>query len=347
MATDRQNGDTLCPEVLALIDDETYAQAAELPCFGLYHTVHWHSVLNATFGWPVSAVVARDAAGLAGFLPFVRKRRMGRRLAVALPLSHRVAPLARNDDGTLARILAEAIAPVDVHHAVPGGEPMVTLVESRLSIAEAGDDDALKAKLSKGIRRDIRDAIKAGCVLETRTDPDAFAIFADMQTLTRRRQGAPDYPAAFFPALARHLAPKGLAKVHLCLLDGRPVAGTVTLAEPGGSTIYYGYGASLPDPETWKKRVNQFALWGAMCDARARGAAIFSFGSTPIAQEPLRQYKERFGGISEELPHTRFGLAGSDLTAESPAAKLGAEVLQRMPVAVFRATSPWLMRAVL
>ncbi len=336
------------PQIVDRIDGDIYREAAALPGFGLYHTAAWHSVLSDTFGWTVSAVIVRDRDGrMTGFLPFVRKRRLLRRLAVALPLSHRVAPLTASGAEELAAVMANAIAPVDVHEKVPGGEPSEMLVESRLPLAGLADDQALLPKLSKGIRRDIKDATKAGCVLETRTDEAAFRIFAHMQTLTRRRQGAPDYPAGFFPALAKHLAPTGLARVHLCLLDGEPVAGTLTLDEADGSIVYYGYGASLPDPSIWKKRVNQFALWGGMCDALNRGAVEFSFGSTPIAQEPLWQYKERFGGVSEVLPHTTFGYAGGDLTAESPMARLGSTVLQRMPVGLFRKTSPLLLRAVI
>ena len=336
------------PEIVENLDDDIYRDAATLPGFGLYHTAAWHRVLTQTFGWSVNAVVARASDGqMTGFLPFVRKRRMLRRLAVALPLSHRVAPLTANGLESLAEELAKAIAPVDVHEEISGGHMSATLVESRLDLSETASIEALRGKLSKGIRRDIKDATKAGCVLDTRTDEAAFRIFAGMQTLTRRRQGAPDYPSGFFPALAKHLAPIGLARVHLCLLDGEPVAGTLTLDEPDGSIVYYGYGASVPDWSIMKKRVNQFVLWGAMCDALNRGASEFSFGSTPIAQEPLRHYKERFGGVSETLPHTSFGTAGGDITAESTIAKLGSEVLQRMPVAMFRAASPLLLRAVI
>ena len=336
------------PEVVGEIDCETYRDAADLPGFSLYHTPAWHRVLSDTFGWNVNAVTVRERDGrLLGFLPFVQKRRMLRRLTVALPLSHRVAPLTAEGMEGLAEVMARAIAPTDVHERVPGGKCQISLVESRLQLSGMQDDEALRRKLSKGIRRDIKDAIKAGCTLETRTDDAAFQAFANMQTLTRRRQGAPDYPSGFFPALAKYLAPLGLARVHLCLLDTEPVAGTLTLSEIDGSVVYYGYGASLPDPDKLKKRVNQLALWGAMCDALDRNATEFSFGSTPISQEALRHYKERFGGVSEVLPHTTFGLAGGDLTAESPLAKLGAQVLQRMPLSLFRTTSPYLLRAVI
>jgi len=96
----------------------------------------------------------------------------------------------------------------------------------------------------------------------------------------------------------------------------------------------------------WRKGVNQIALWTAMREALDLGAERFSFGSTPAFQTSLREYKERFGGVSAALPHTAFGLDGGEIEQDGLLVRIGTPALRRMPVQLYRRFSPLLLREV-
>lgn len=334
------------PDILRAIPDALYDEASRLPGFGLYHAKPWHGVLACAFGWQVGAVVLRTGGGtLAGYMPFVAKRRFLARVSICLPFSHRVGPLTAPGTEGLGPLLALRVAPVEIHADVPGGESHAPLVETVLELGDATGPEVLAGKLNKRIRRNLATADKEGCTARTGTEPGDFAAFARLQTVTRRRQGSLDYPAGFFPALAACLAPHGLARVHLCEIDGMPVAATLTLSDPGGGTVYYGYGASVADREVWKKGVNQRAMWEAITWAGRAGAARFSFGSTPAFQADLVEYKERFGGITSPLLRTNFGQGRPQVAQEGRLVRIGAPVLRNMPLPLFRTLTPHVLKA--
>ncbi|MGI9390229.1 MAG: GNAT family N-acetyltransferase [Boseongicola sp.] len=335
-------------EIKDSVSEEVYSECRTFPNFNLYHSKAWHLMLRDAFGWRVRAVMACGQSGeIVGYLPFVSKRRFGRIINVALPLSHRVGVITRSGDAEIVGALCRSVEPLELHAATDGAASVKSgLLETVADLSDVKDSEDFRPFLGKGIRRDLKDAGKAGICVRSSDNASDFAIFRKLQTETRRRQGAPDYPSQFFPAIQEHLASAGLARVHLSELNGIPVAGVVSLSDPDKSTLYYGYGASVTDKKILKMRVNQAALWDALAFAIESGANRFSFGSTPVNQDALWKYKERFGGKSTPIEWATYGAATSSISTEGLAARIGAHVLRTLPVPVFRAISPLLLKEV-
>lgn len=333
-----------------------YDEARMLPRFSLYHDAPWHRVLTAAFGWGVGAVTARDAAGrLALFLPAVDKRRLGRRIRVALPLTHRLAPLLAPDLEAAALNWEDCLSavPLEVHGALahPRFRPIRPHVVTTLDLTPCRDPDAMwRRALRARTRSKVSRARRAGYVARSSADPKAFDTFAGLQNRTRRRQRAPTYPRAFFPALWQELGTRGLARVHLVEDSaGRTVAGVMFLDD--GETTIYGYGASLPDPAVGRAGGPHLAMWAALCHALDHGRTRVDFGSSPRHQHGLVFYKEGFGGVTEPLDHAVAAPSGDPgalvVDQAGPLARLGGAVLHHLPQPVFDRLSPALLRLVL
>lgn len=349
--TDRiAGGQALETGVHARITPALYAEAAALPGFGLFHDAPWHSVLADSFGWRVGAVAAREEDRLVGFLPFVRKRRFLRRIAVALPLTHRLPPLwaGRAPDGAAALVRALGTAEIHAPAPLPDWRAGSAFVETMLPIDR--DEADLLAGMSKGTRYNIRTGPNRGVSVAAGAAPDSIATYAALQSETRHRQGSPDYPAAFFPAIARHLGGEGVAQVHLAELEGRPAAGALCLHDHRNRCSYYAYAASVSDPAVLRVGVNQIALWDAIRAARRRGSTLFSLGTSALGHESLRSYKRSFGGIEWPLDWTVIedgGPGRGGIAHDGPLARIGAPVLRAAPFPLFRRLSPLLMAEVL
>ncbi len=314
----------------------------------LFHTRAWHRVLETAFGWRVLALRVRQADRLRAWLPVVRKRRLGRRVFVALPLSHAVG-FAVEPGFDLAEVSRDDLPrPLEVHAAVPGAafRPVSGLVQTRLDLTVFPSEEALLGVLHKSKRRDLRAAWRKDVHAVVRRDPEAFAMVDRLHLETRRRQGAPTYPPRFFERIHAELATRSLAAAHLVERDGRPVAVTVFIDH--GDTSWYGYAASVDEREMWRLGVNLEAMWSGLRTARERGFAEVDFGSSPAHQSGLIHYKEHFGGATRPLVHSLAGDAEPVQVAQDGwMARAGGRVLRSLPLPLFRHMSPWLLRAVL
>jgi hypothetical protein len=331
------------------ISDRLYEGASHLPGYSIYHTRAWHELLADVFGWRVKAVVRwGEGDRLVGFLPFLTKRRFLVKSAICLPLSHSVGPIVDSEQAVAADDLCRLVGSIEVHAKVPGSSAPQdhAHVETIARFDGSRDPEKFRSRLKDNVRRNLRAAQKFDVTLDEGANADLFAAYAELQSLTRRRQGSPDYPRGFFPAMGRLLGAAGLARVHLTLLNGELAAGTVSLNDPDGATYYYGYGGSRQEAEVLQKRVNQVAMWAAISHACRAGAERFSFGSSPLHQEDLWRYKERFGGETLPLVWTMYGRSNSAISENGLLARVGSRVLQATPMPVFRAFSPLLLRQV-
>ena len=333
-----------CPAV----PDEVYAQLPQLDGVTLFHRREWHQVLEAAFGWRVRALVDTDAAGHCSFfLPYVRKRRMGRRVSVCLPLSSRIGPACREPSSARVDDIG-SLAPLEIHEEVPGQDWRLEAhhVETVLHFDDPPSFDTWFQKLGDPRRR-VKKAGEGGYRVRSGVGPEDYLVFGRLQAETRRRQGAPTYPSGFFPAVQRYLAQAGLATLYLVESDVCPVAGVVLFYD--GATAHYAYGASKDDPEAVRSGVNQLAMYTAIEDAYGQGIRRVNFGSSPVHHVGLRRYKESWGGESAPLVYSfspaRGGPFGLDQGGIGVA--LAGKVLRRLPLPVFRRVTPALLRAVL
>ena len=333
-----------CPTV----PDEVYAQLSQLNGATLFHRREWHQVLEEAFGWRVRALVDADATGRCSFfLPYVRKRRMGRRVSVCLPLSSRIGPAWREPSSARVDDIG-SVAPLEIHEEMPGQDWRLAAhhVETVLHFDDPPAFEAWFRKLGDPRRR-VKKAGEGGYRVRRGERRDDFLVFSSLQAETRRRQGAPTYPSGFFPAVQRHLAEAGLATLYLVENDVSPVAGIVLFYD--GATAHYAYGASKDDPEAVRSGVNQLAMYAAIEEAYRQGIRCINFGSSPVHHVNLRRYKESWGGESAPLVYSFSPAKGGSygLDQGGIGVALAGKVLRRLPLPVFRRVTPALLRAVL
>jgi hypothetical protein len=323
------------------IDPSVYERVQAMPGVRVYHLRPWHDFLRQAFGWEVHALVEEGAAGeLKFYLPFVSKRGTNLKSSrVALPLSHHVAPL-----GELSEI-PEGLEPVQVHGdnpTCPGPlDESRVVTELDLSVFET-DGDVFKQFSKSSMQRKIKKAEKSGYGLSRETNAKTLNAFTSMQAETRRRQGSPTFPAKFFPLMAECLGEA--FHIHSALNAEGEVVASIIFIDDGDTTIY-GYGASLDRREIWQDGVNQLVMWDAIRAAYARGRTLVDFGTSPLLQPNLIQYKEKWGGVSRSMPYTSMGGTGAGgIERESAAVKLVSAVLKRTPMPIFKQISPILLK---
>ncbi len=331
------------------ISDRLYAELVGLEGVTVFHSAPWHRLLRQVFAWQVHAIVGHDDNGqLLFFLPFVAKRRLGRRINVCLPLSHSIGP-AYHRTLDLAQIaVKDLLWPVEIHANVPlqGAVHTAHHLVTLLTLSSFPDQLALLKSFHSAKRRKIAAAEREGVRVFLASSAADYDKFRELQSHTRHRQGAPDYPASFFPTVFSELASADIARLYLADVDGVIAAGVIVLRHH--DTVLYAYGASLGQDALLRKGVNQAVMWGAIKDAWADGYRVFDFGSTPAGQSELLRYKEQFGGGSCELVHTFGSPSGVplDTPQDGVLAQLGGAVLRRMPLRLFSQLSPLLLRAV-
>lgn len=334
------------------IDDTVPARAyetlTEWDGASVYHTREWHQVLCEAFGWRVRALLLSEGGKLRAWLPIVKKRRMGRSIWVALPLSHHIGFVRAPGVDLSGMPLERLPRPLELHAAAPaaGFTAMHQHVVTVAELSSHRDEASLLGSLAREKRAQVRKAARKGVEVVRRTDPRAFDLARAFTVTTRHRQGSPMYPRAFFPTLARVLAPRGLASVHLASVDGAPASMVLTLT--WGDSSIYAYGADDGSVEHRRRFVNQAALWDAIRTAHADGRPRFDYGSSPGHQEGLIRYKERMGGTTTPLEHAALSRSGrgSEVDQGGTMVRAGVRLLQSTPLLPFEHLSPALLRLV-
>ena len=236
----------------AAVPDEAYAQLNQLNGATLFHRREWHQVLEEAFGWRVRALIDADATGRCSFfLPYVRKRRMGRRVSVCLPLSSRIGPAWREPSSVRVEDVG-SLAPLEIHEEVAG-----------TGLAPRGPSCRDRAPVRRSILRFETWFRKLG---DPRAQGQKSAARAGIRVTARRQHETGlsvlfETPSGGDPAPSRgaHLpvrllsgcAERYLAEAGLAsLVSGRdakrcPVAGVVLFYD--GATAHYAYGASRDD----------------------------------------------------------------------------------------------------
>ncbi|HVX33817.1 MAG TPA: GNAT family N-acetyltransferase [Solirubrobacterales bacterium] len=318
------------------IEDPAWAAlVASSPTAEVFHHPRWLELLQAQYGYEVSACCVRGEDGIEAALPLahVASRLTGNRL-VSLPFSDVCSPLlSAGADvaalGTLGDVVAAHAADrgleLTVHSAmpgIPGGFVSERFVTHELALPE--DPDVAERGASKSLRRGVAKARRERLRAERRTDGGALDAFYRLHLLTRRRLGVPTQPKRFI-ARFEELFDAGLGAVWLVLDGAEPVAAAVFLVH--NETVTYKYGASAT--AALPKRPNNLLMLEAIRWSCANGFRKFDFGRTDLDNEGLRRFKCSWG--AEELP-----LSYTYLTRREPAVAGAASIRERVMAKTIR-----------
>lgn len=311
------------PEILTLaeIGEERWNGFVQASPLGtVYHHSAWHRVIEKTYNLRPFYVVVRDATGIRAAVPAVLlKAVFGKRL-VSYPFSDVCGPLY--DEPSCYEALISGL--LRQRHEI-----RILEIRSKSAPAPEGFSsngnyinyilplDRTPEELFKGFHKDcvqraVKKAFKSGLQVIEGSSLRQMKEFYGLHLMTRKRQGAPVQPFAFFRNIWEVLNPLGLITVLVVKYGKSAAAAQVVLKFK--DTAYYKFGAS--DARYQKLGSNQLAMWTAIKKAADEGLKRFDFGRTYSGNTGLCEFKARWGALSSPLVYARYPAASESLRDE-------------------------------
>lgn len=314
----------------------------------IYFSDNWLAFLQDTFGWRVQHINIGGGAPI----PVIVKRRLGgSKIASTLPFAHALPQIdLENAEALRVELRRLGVNDFNYHGEIANSEVAVysnnSIIEIDLS-RFTNSDDLFRSFSKDSIQRKIRRAQQSGMKVELLTSDRDFSKFQELQSNTRKRQGAPTYPNNFFLKLREHLASNGLISLYgIFNPKAQLVSGIITYNFQ--KTTVYAYGASIAEDELVRSGANQLCMWESIRQALQEGATLFDFGSTPNHHRTLLDYKLKWASKIRKLEYTFFSLEAKGpyiIDRQSRSALLLETAIKRMPDPVFRWATPILLKA--
>ena len=145
------------------------------------------------------------------------------------------------------------------------------------------------------------------------TSLSAVKEFYRLYCITRKHQGLPPQPWAFFESIHKHLISAGCGFVVLATFQGEIVAGAFFLHF--GNKAIYKYAA-------WKReyqhlRANNLVIWKAIQWYCENGYKSLSFGRTDMGNEGLRRFKKGWGAEEIMIKYYRYDVEKEEFVTEN------------------------------
>lgn len=152
-------------------------------------------------------------------------------------------------------------------------------------------------KINKNRRRDVNRSLRSGLDLVESTDAaDGERIFELYRTTLERNDGSLRYNADYFSELVKLAQRNSRLRVLLARRNGTIAAFTVVVLH--GTVAYYLHGAF--DWEMREHLPSAMLLNEAIEWSKAQGCESFNLMSSPVGQDSLIKYKERWGAQTRE-----------------------------------------------
>ena len=165
------------------------------------------------------------------------------------------------------------------------------------------------------IQRKIRRAEREGIVYSDGTSDAFLEEFYALFLVSRRAQGVPPQPRAWFKNLIACF-PEAL-KIRLATKAGRPIAAILTIQHK--NTMVYKYGCS--DARFNNLGGTSLLFWSAIQEAKQNGLEVFDFGRSDWHNQGLITFKNRWGAIQSNLAYWRHDGPGHSALKFKPAAE--------------------------
>jgi len=274
-------------EYLGLCDKET----------SLFHSPAWQEVLTAGFG--IETLYGWNKQRQIGCAISIFKTAVFRIGFLGFPGGTIIGNQSLNDEFLQQLQHATYERPLHALRFTPSPfRDKVTLPERTETTRETAVLD-LQAweltNLSSNIRRDVRKGSRSLDLIEAKTTQDAQIMYQLYQSTIQRKFGQARYSHNYFQALVA-LSQKS-DKIR-CILakTGNEVAGFLGVI-CSHNTAYYLHGSIAMHLR--QLRASDYLLATAMQWAKDEGMEKFDMMASPLNQESLARYKERWGGETE------------------------------------------------
>ena len=313
-----------------------------------YHRWVWRDVFTRAFGHRTDYLAAMRGDRIVGVLPLVQfTSRLFGRFMVSLPFVNYGGVLAE-DAAAAEALVARAgdlarqrrLAHVELRHCqrrfplLPVKQHKVTMI-----LPLPRQWQIAWEQLDRRVRNHIRKAEKSGLKVAsggTELLPDFYSVFAQ----NMRDLGTPVYGRRFFEQVVERLGAD--ARVFVASLDGRPIAGAVTVGHRG--TLEVPWASSLK--EFRALNANTLLYWEMVKWAIERGYDTFDFGRSTPNDGPY-QFKAQW----RAQPHPLYweytlldGATMPDQSPKNPKFDLAIRVWQRLPVWFATAAGPHIVK---
>jgi CelD/BcsL family acetyltransferase involved in cellulose biosynthesis len=277
----------------------------------VYHLTSWQRALESAFGHIHGRfLVLRDDVGQiqAGLPVFNVRSWLLKNRTVSVPFATVCDPLiSTKDEFDLLWPAIEGAAKgnrskrieIRTRRTSTDCVPAPLTIDSRfkhhyLPLGES-TDTMFRSFHDSCVCRRIKKAKRAGVAIEERGDEQSLRTFHALMAATRRRLFLPPMPFAFFASLYAHLSPVH-ATLYLAVDKGEHVGGALVLKfKDFWIAEYSGHSDNAP------AGADQLLYWHAIQEAKASGAAQFSFGRTSLDNTGLLEYKRRWATVEEDL----------------------------------------------
>jgi CelD/BcsL family acetyltransferase involved in cellulose biosynthesis len=325
------------------------------PGGSIFHSADWLEALCRTYGYePVVYTTTPPGRNLANGLVFCRVRSWlsGSRL-VSLPFSDHCQPLVDNPASlvTLLNWLKESqrrerwkyieLRPLYFDDSTFESDRSLAKVESyALHILDLRPDlDTLFRKFHKScIQRKIQRAERERLTYEEGRSEALLRKFYSLLILTRRRQGIPPQPLAWFRNALSCL--KDQAVIRVASNGDQPAASIITIAYK--DVLVYKYGCS--DARFNNLGGTSLLFWKAIQDAKQNGAAKFDLGRSELTNSGLISFKENWGAVRVPLDYYRLPAPQQSHPNAAWHNRFAKGVFSMMPDALLTATGKLLYR---
>ncbi len=309
---------------------------------GIFHSAAWAEVIRQTYGHVPRYLRLRETEQPRLLLPiFEVSSWLTQRRGVCLPFSDTCEPL-HFDHATLTLALEALTAEAKTRgwryvefrgpcRLANSATPSVSYHGHALDLRPGRE--ALNRSLSSSARRSLRKAERSGLQVDISNRWQDVVEFCRLHARTRRRQGLPPQPMAFFRHLHQEIIARDLGFVSIVRHEGRPVAAAVFLRR--GEKAIYKFGAS--DERYQEFRGNHLVMWTAIETLAAQGVETLDFGRTSLSQDGLRRFKRSWG--AREYPINYFRLdpqSGQWLTSRDKSSGLQGALFARSPLLLNR-----------
>jgi hypothetical protein len=309
------------------------------PSGSVFHTAPWLELLSATYAYKPAVLTTTGPHGdLLNGIVFcrVQSRLTGNRL-VSLPFSDHCEPLVDNPDdlqrlsgGLAALAKLEKCRYVELRplfplkNTQPGFQGGASFYLHRLDL-RLGAKEIFRRLHRDCIQRKVRRAQKEHLEVKGGRDAELLRDFYLMVVRTRRRQGLPPQPKAWFRNILHCM--RDSAVILVAYKDAAPIGGILTLQR--GKVLYYKYGAS--ESEFHSMGAMPYLLWTAIESGIDRGLEQLDMGRSEPDNLGLVAFKERWGAERSELTYWRSPAAAVSPVSNGAWGRMARRVCGHIP----------------
>ncbi|MDQ6885345.1 MAG: peptidoglycan bridge formation glycyltransferase FemA/FemB family protein [Candidatus Dormibacteraeota bacterium] len=180
-----------------------------------------------------------------------------------------------------------------------GARPSQAIQHQATAIVDLRGGEAVFDRMSASARRNMRNAEKAGVVVESSTNIDAVDRFYELLAATAVRQEFIVRPLSYYRELFAAFKRRGQVRVYLASHNGVTVAGTVMMTY--GTRLTYLFSGS--SDEGRRLKAPYLLQQRAIRDAQAAGCVSYDLWGIPLDPRPgdagwgYAHFKSMLGGV--------------------------------------------------